>query len=118
MSGGMAWQVPPEQAFTGLYDQWHAAVLSTVHSVCQATAPQAENWMKQNAPWTDRTGNARQSLNAHAEIAPPVVRLVLDHGMEYGKYLEFKHAGRFAIVGPAVDVFTPRIMQAIQAALR
>lgn len=115
MSGnGFSWHVPPETAFTGLYDGWGMQIVGAVYGVCQAVAPEAENWMKQSAPWMDRTGNARQSLHVKTEIDLPMIRLVLDHGMWYGVFLEFANAGRYAVVGPAVDVFTPRVFGALQ----
>lgn len=74
--------------------------------------------MKSNASWTDRTGNARQSLNAEVEdMAMDMVEIVLSHGVEYGIYLELSHGGAYAIIAPAVDVFAPRIWADVRAML-
>ena len=117
MASGFRWTTPPEQAFPQMYESYVGQVTRTVYSIVQSEAPQAENWMKDNAPWTDRTGNARQGLNAQAFLGMWRVWMMLDHGVDYGKYLEFKHAGRFAIVAPAVDVFYARVMTRIRQAL-
>ena len=117
MASGFQWKVPPEQAFPQMYDAYAGNILRTVYSAAQATAPEAENWMKDNAPWTDRTGNARQTWSGEAFLGLWRVWIVLAHGMGYGIYLEKKNAGRFAIVAPAVDVFYTRLMQKIRAAV-
>ena len=44
-----------------------------------------ETYAKQNAPWQDRTGNARQTLHAWInELSRDTVELYLSHGMDYG----------------------------------
>lgn len=58
--------------------------------------------MKKNAPWTDRTGNARATLATDSEHKPEHDELVLHGGMPYQIYLERMQAGRFAAIGPEV----------------
>jgi hypothetical protein len=65
--------------------------------------------MKENAPWTDRTSNARQTLWAEVFAMSDVVVLAFGHGMDYGTFLELANQGRFAIITPALDVFGPQI---------
>lgn len=62
----------------------------------------SEGYMKSNAPWHDRTGNARQSLHAVAVHAPGTHSLILAHGMPYGIWLEVRWAGRYAIIMKSV----------------
>lgn len=59
-------------------------------------------WMKTNAKWTDRTGNARQTLGAHGEHAADYHLIKLYGGVAYQIWLEVRWAGRYAIIGPAV----------------
>jgi hypothetical protein len=71
------------------------------------------NYMQSNAPWKDRTGNARRSLNASANITGKgSVTLSAYHGVGYGGYLETgtnynPWTGRgnqaYPIVGPALQ---------------
>jgi len=88
-------------------------------------APEIQNWMKENRPWTDRTGNARASLTAEvfAEKKRIVIELTMgrlpnDVTLEYARYLEFAHGGKYAIIAPTIDLWTPVIMSDLQKLLR
>ena len=59
---------------------------------------------KENAPWTDRTGMARKSLNATTEKIDNGIRITLAHGVDYGLWLELAHEKRFAIVKPTIEL--------------
>jgi hypothetical protein len=59
-------------------------------------------WMKTNAKWKDRTGNARQTLSGHAEHSDTWHLIKLYGGVPYQIWLEVRWAGKFAIIGPAV----------------
>jgi hypothetical protein len=80
-------------------------------------APRIETWMKQNAVWTDRTSNARQTLWAEAFDFSDVVVLAFGHGVSYGTFLELANQGRYAIITPAIDYFAPKIWQDAQRLL-
>ena len=74
-------------------------------------AVEIEAKMKQNRPWTDRTGMAKATLNA--KVTQPdsnTVRIVLAHGVEYGIHLELAHEKNYAIVGPTVEREGPRMI--------
>lgn len=74
-----------------------------------------EAYAKQNAPWTDRTGNARQSLYTWIEdLSNDTVRLYLSHGVDYGVFLETKYAERFSIIMPTIRRHLPAIRQMLQ----
>lgn len=115
------WQKSPEVAFAELWDEYAKAIDDGVADIMNAFRPRVETYMKANAPWKDRSGNARQALWAELER---IVRVMIainfgqGHGIEYGVYLEFKNAGRYAIVNPTLDYFTPKIWAAIQRMLR
>jgi len=83
-------------------------------------AVQIERDAKVNAPWTDRTTNARQTLGAFAvvirngkvaelpEYEPGIARgiaLILRQYMSYGKYLELRWQGKYAIVLPTLQQY-------------
>lgn len=79
-------------------------VKRALHAVAQYFAPIVEAYAKDNAPWTDRTGNARQGLTGSVrDISETVVHLYLSHKMDYGVYLELKHSGRYAIILPTLE---------------
>ncbi len=115
---GITWQKRPSEAFPELATAYVSAIHAGVVAIMQAYAPEVENWMRDNAPWTDRTGNARQGLyTALEELVNETVTLILSHGVTYGKYLELCNAGRYAIIAPALDVFAPRIWADVQRML-
>lgn len=75
-------------------------------------AVEMEKYAKENAKWSDRTGNARQSLHTQVhEIAGGVVRVYLSHGVQYGIFLETGHAGRWAIIFPTIEAHLPKIKE-------
>ena len=73
-----------------------------------------EGYAKSHAPWTDRTGHARQSLHGGVDIQDDQQVLYLSHGVEYGIWLEIAHGGNYAIVGPTVDVHHSRIKKTVK----
>lgn len=77
----------------------------------------AEQQARTNAPWTDRTGNARNGLFAVAVDEDPTFLLVLYHTMPYGVYLEAAHSGRFAIIMPTLEAIRSAVLTAVSAAM-
>lgn len=76
-------------------------------------APQAEAHMKANAPWTDRTGAARNGLHAKVVAGSDVVGIVLYHSVPYGIFLEVRHSGAYAIILPTIQEFAPKFLDTI-----
>ena len=66
----------------------------------QMTGAECVVYAKHNAPWTDRTGNARRSI--HQESANNGMKAYVGIGMPYGKYLELDHGGKYRIVHPTI----------------
>jgi hypothetical protein len=78
-----------------------------------------EEYAKSNAPWSDKSGNARQSLHSYVEeLAGDTVRLYLSHGVHYGIFLEVKHAGKWGIVWSTIQCHLPAIQQMLQGIFR
>ena len=71
----------------------------------EITAAQMENSSKTTRPWTDRTGDARRSIYGYADITPKTI--VIYHGIrvDYGKYLELSHGGKYRVIAPTVNSF-------------
>lgn len=68
-----------------------------------------------NAKWTDRTGSARQRLNAYVSATANGYRITLAHGVDYGIWLELAHEKRFAIIPQTIEyVGTFEIMPAFE----
>lgn len=66
----------------------------------QYTATQCVVKSKHDAPWTDRTGNARRSI--HQESADNGMSALVGIGAFYGKYLELSHGGKYRVIHPTV----------------
>jgi hypothetical protein len=114
---GFEWQKSPEDVWSEAYRQYMMAVNAGVEAIAMKWAPTIQNWMRDNAPWTDRTGNARQSLHTEVLNLTNEIVLALAHGVEYGVQLELGFSGRYAIIGPALDEFYGKIWNDVKAML-
>ena len=81
-------------------DKTMASVRRAGAMAVQMAGAETVVYAKHNAPWTDRTGNARRSIHAEAENGNLISNIGI--GMFYGKYLELDHGGKYRIVHPAV----------------
>lgn len=84
-------------------------------AMMQNLAGHAEGEMKMSAPWTDRTGNARNGLHAGVMVGRDEFRLFLSHGVDYGVFLELAHGGNYAIVRPTADVYKDKLRDTVLA---
>lgn len=73
-------------------------------------ARECEAYMKSNAPWQDRSGNARSGLSGTAYRKNDVNGVLLAHGESYGRFLELRFGGRDAIVIPTLEEKGPELM--------
>jgi hypothetical protein len=71
----------------------------------------AEEHMKHNAPWHDRTTNARNGLGAKASSKGNTHKITLFHSVDYGVYLELgtRYMKAYPIILPTIAVFVPRV---------
>lgn len=113
---GMRWRVTPTEAFVPGMAAYSAAIRRGVRAIADRYAAEIEAYMKDNAIWTDRTANARQTMATEVfQVTEDMVRIVLAHGMNYGIFLELAYSGKYAIIGPTIDVFGPRIWADVNA---
>lgn len=95
-------------------DVYERKIYQAMHNVALYFAPVVESAAKNNAPWTDRTGNARQGLHGFVEdVSETVVLLVLQHKMDYGTWLEIKNQGRYAIILPTLEAHYSAVKQMV-----
>ena len=69
-----------------------------VRALLDTGAMQIQSKAQNDAKWTDRTGRARQTLNAKNEPMSYGYRIRLAHGVDYGIWLELAHEKRFSII--------------------
>ena len=91
-------------------DELDAKIVRGMVAVMEFSAPQVENFAKANAPWTDRTTNARNSLNAHAEHAGLSSSIIIAHGVPYGIWLEVSNGGVYGIIPRTVREMGAKVM--------
>jgi hypothetical protein len=114
---GFVWHEKPPDALEEIYRAYADAVRAGITGIALRRAPEIQNWMRENAVWTDRTGNARQSLHTAVEVLATQIAIHLAHGVTYGVSLELRNSGRYAIIGPALDEFAPVIWQDVKRLL-
>jgi len=85
----------------------------------QKKAAEIENYMKANAPWTDRTGNARRGLRAEVSQSRGryVTTIKMSYNVYYGVYLEYAMGRRYAIIEPTQRVKGPEYVNGLEGML-
>lgn len=109
---GIRWVTPPSQLARAI-EQYGERVLVAVAAVAGRVATLMQNSAMQNAPWTDRTGNARSGLfgTAETDLAKNLVIVYLSHGpaIDYGVWLELANGGRYQVIMPTIEAHLPEI---------
>lgn len=86
--------------------------------VMQSNVAPIENYMKQEAVWTDRTSNARNGLSARYDGEKGNVhRIVIFHMVDYGIWLEVAHEAHYAIINPTLKEQGPKVMAELRGLL-
>ena len=84
----------------------------------QTAARTIERHAKQNAPWTDRTGAARQRLTARSQRLKELqYQITLSHGVDYGIWLELANEKKYAIIQPTLNLKTPEVVRGMKILL-
>lgn len=78
-----------------------------VHMMADTIAKELEADMKENARWTDRTGNARRGLKGEVGRIAEGYRIILSYSVDYGFWLENAHERRYAIIRPTINIAGP-----------
>lgn len=93
-------------------EKYHKQTHRELADKMQYAISETANWSKQHAPWTDRTGNARNSLYGQTDDTQKN-KIVGYHGIGvyYGIYLELSNFGKYRIVQPAQDWLATKLMR-------
>lgn len=111
---GFKWDVSPNDVFPQMAQKYTTAIFESGRRIAHEQAAEMERYAKQNAPWEDKTGAAREGLHATVEETGPIGTIVLSHGVPYGIWLEISNGGRFSIIPQTIDVFGPQVMRSLQ----
>lgn len=71
----------------------------------------AENYAKSNAPWTDRTGDARRSISSVDDSNSNTIRYYITIGVDYGIWLEIANQGKYRILVPTSTILEADIIR-------
>lgn len=80
-------------------------------------AGRIETKMKTDAPWTDRTSNARNGLRAVHTKDGDEHAILCTHSVPYGVYLETSNDAQYAVIMPTITSTGPRVMQTLDRIL-
>lgn len=86
-----------------------------IAGVCKYWDGRVEAYMKTNAPWTDRTTNARNGLAAYHAKTARGHAIVLTGSVDYQIFLEAKpeDEGGRPIILPTIDVYAPKVVRTL-----
>lgn len=76
---------------------------AAVRVFAEQGASKLRSYAQKNAPWTDRSGSARQRLNSYVSATATGYRITLAHGVDYGIWLELAHEKRYAIIPQTIN---------------
>jgi len=93
--------------------RWGDKLYDVVKMIIDLNFIEGENFAKQNAPWTDRTGDARRSIASVDLSEKGVVRYHLIIGVDYGIWLEVSNQGKYRILVPTLSIMEARIIKAL-----
>lgn len=86
-------------------------VYEVVKQIIDNNFIQAENFARGNAPWTDRTGDARRSIGSVDDSSKDIIRYWLKIGVDYGIWLEISNQGKYRILVPTMTIFEANIIR-------
>lgn len=72
-------------------------------------ADELRQYAQDNAPWQDRTGDARVGLDTAVIMDNQTLEIQLYHTVEYGIWLEIRWGGQYAIIIPTIETMGPRL---------
>lgn len=72
-------------------------------------AIEALEFAKDQAPWNDRTGAAREGLDTSVQWEGAEIVWDLYHQVDYGIWLETVLNGKYSVIMPTLELFAPRV---------
>lgn len=113
----MGFRVDPTQVLRGLGEA-RLKTMFAAEKYGQAAAAKLEAAAKQEAPWQDRTGLARQTIAGVCDWAGAALRIGIAGNMAYSPYLEFCNGGQNAVLWPTIHRMQAEILQGMAGIVR
>lgn len=137
------WKVSPKVIADGLEEYGRKALIA-VQAVANYWGQSVQDEARQNAVWEDRTGNARGGIffavdgfglyPITGEVSPEATSQMTDvavesgsnetliitlaHTVYYGKFLELKNGGRYAVIMSTIESNLPTLERLVQDVFR
>lgn len=73
------------------------------------TAIEALEYAQSNAPWADRTGEARAGLDVSVDWEGTTLVWDMFHTVDYGLYLETRWNAKYAIIMPTLEMYANKV---------
>ena len=118
---GITWKTSPSamaaemEAYIQRVERATIEAAATIATLLEADA-------QRNAPWTDRSGDARARLFGVSELAGDLVQIYLSHGDDEPRMksiaLELANAERYAVIMPTIMANLDQVFVEIATRLR
>lgn len=106
-SSGITWY---QRDLFGRFAALPAVFFRNLEDHAQEWQARLTEYMQANAPWEDRTGDARDELETELDRSGLAWSFILHHTVEYGLWLEVRWSGRYAIIVPTIEALGPELM--------
>lgn len=113
----MAFRLDASQALRKMTEIKQRSMFAA-EKVAQSGAAKMEGEAKRAAPWTDRTGLARQTIRGVSGWQGKKLRCGITGNMEYSVYLEKAREGQNAVLWPTVQRNEKEIMENFRKVVR
>jgi hypothetical protein len=112
--GEFHWEGDLEGQLEGMDERIQKAMVASFNYVSTETL----TFMRDNAPWTDRTSAARNGLGTKVVVTPKSCALVCYHSVPYGVFLEVRWNGKYGIIRDAMAYAAPRVVATLGALIK
>lgn len=113
----MAFRFDPSEALKKMTEIKQRSMFSA-EKVAQSGAAKLEAEAKRSAPWTDRTGLARQTIRGVSGWQGGKLRCGVTGNMDYSVYLEKAREGQNAVLWPTVQRNEQELMEQFRKVVR
>jgi hypothetical protein len=144
MNTGFRWVIPPEKELVPNIGAYGQKIFVAVQAAATYWGQSIQDEARVNAPWMDRTGNARGGLFFAVDgfglspvtgtVTPEAQGLISDvtiesgsdntliitlgHSVFYGKFLELSNGGRYAVIMSTMEKNLPGLERMVQDLFR